>query len=100
MMNANSYAILASVPAMREHSTLDKITKMMIVYELHGLNDIAANSVERFRAELSPRLDADAQFNLSPIRTAEKRLHDVLVTGYCGSRIGQRISLSALADVH
>jgi FkbM family methyltransferase len=44
--------------------TLDQITKLMIVYELHGLNDVAADTAERFRERLRPRLDVDQAIRL------------------------------------
>jgi FkbM family methyltransferase len=39
--------------------TIDQITKMMIIYELYGLNDIAVDAAVRFRDILGPRLDVE-----------------------------------------
>jgi FkbM family methyltransferase len=40
-------------------TTIDQIIKMMIIYELHSLNDIALDTVERFAERLGARLDVD-----------------------------------------
>ena len=40
-------------------TTIDQIIKMMIIYELHGLNDIALDTAERFAERLGARLDVD-----------------------------------------
>ena len=37
--------------------SLDQLIKMMIIYELHGLNDIAVDTAERFAELLSSRFD-------------------------------------------
>jgi FkbM family methyltransferase len=37
--------------------TLDQLIKMMIIYELHGLNDIAVDTAERFAELLGSRFD-------------------------------------------
>src|SRR5262245_36381911 len=37
--------------------TLDQLIKMMIIYELHGLNDIAVDTAERFAEPLGSRFD-------------------------------------------
>jgi FkbM family methyltransferase len=39
--------------------SLDQLIKMIVIYELHGLNDIAADMIERFADRLSARLDVD-----------------------------------------
>ena len=41
-----------------------RLLKLMIIYELHGLNDVAIDTAERFRAELSARLDVDRAIEL------------------------------------
>ena len=40
-------------------TTIDQIIKMMIIYELHGLNDVALDTAERFAERLGARLDVD-----------------------------------------
>lgn len=35
----------------------DQLIKLIIIYELHGLNDIAVDTVDRFTTSLTPRLD-------------------------------------------
>ena len=40
-------------------TTIDEIIKLMIIYELHCLNDIALDTAERFAGRLSARLDVD-----------------------------------------
>ncbi len=42
----------------------DRILKMMIIYELHGLNDIALDTLVRYRDELSDRIDVDQAIDL------------------------------------
>ncbi len=37
----------------------DQLLKLMIVYELHGLNDVAVDTLERFPDELKGRLDRE-----------------------------------------
>ena len=39
--------------------TVDQVIKMMIIYELHGLNDIALDTAVRFTDVLSARFDVD-----------------------------------------
>jgi hypothetical protein len=39
--------------------SLDEIIKIMIIYELHGLNDIAFDTATRFSSELRQRLDIE-----------------------------------------
>jgi hypothetical protein len=39
--------------------TLDQLVKMMIIYELHGLNDIAVDTAGRFAELLGSRFDVD-----------------------------------------
>jgi len=47
-----------------EPLSVDQLIKMMIVYELHGLNDIALDVADRFRDRLSGRLDVDKAIDL------------------------------------
>ena len=47
-----------------EPFNVDQLIKMMIVYELHGLNDIALDSADRFKDRLSGRLDVDKAIDL------------------------------------
>ena len=44
--------------------TVDQIIKMMIIYELHGLNDIALDTAVRFTDVLSARFDVDEAVGL------------------------------------
>jgi FkbM family methyltransferase len=44
--------------------SVDRIIKMMVIYELHGLNDIALDTLVRFRDELSDRIDVDQAIDL------------------------------------
>jgi FkbM family methyltransferase len=44
--------------------SVDKIIKLMIVYELYGLNDIAVDSAVRFRELLRHRFDVEAAISL------------------------------------
>jgi len=44
--------------------SIDRLIKMMIVYELHGLNDIALDTAERFRDALGSRFDVDKAIDL------------------------------------
>jgi hypothetical protein len=39
--------------------SLDEIIKIMIIYELHGLNDIAFDTATRFSSELRQRVDIE-----------------------------------------
>ena len=39
--------------------SLDQLIKMMIIYELYGLNDIAVDTAERFAELLGSRFDVD-----------------------------------------
>jgi FkbM family methyltransferase len=39
--------------------SLDQLIKMIIIYELHGLNDIALDTAERFAPRLGARLDIE-----------------------------------------
>jgi hypothetical protein len=43
---------------------VDQLIKMMIIYELHGLSDIALDTAERFADRLAERLDVDKAVNL------------------------------------
>lgn len=47
-----------------EPFSVDQLIKMMIVYELHGLNDIALDTADKFKDRLSARLDVDKAINL------------------------------------
>jgi FkbM family methyltransferase len=51
----------ATLPA---PASVDGLIKMMIVYELHGLNDIAVDTAQRFRDTLAPRLDVERAVDL------------------------------------
>jgi FkbM family methyltransferase len=42
-----------------EPVSVDQIVKIMIIYELHGLNDIAIDTAERFKDHLAGRLDVE-----------------------------------------
>jgi FkbM family methyltransferase len=44
--------------------SLDQLIKMTIIYELHGLNDIAVDMVERFADRLGARLDVNRAIRL------------------------------------
>src|SRR6266446_9897129 len=44
--------------------TLDQVIKLIVIYELHGLNDVAVDTAERFREPLSQRLDVDEAVRL------------------------------------
>jgi FkbM family methyltransferase len=44
--------------------SLDQLIKMMIIYELHGLNDIAVDTAERFAERLGSRFDVDRAIRL------------------------------------
>jgi hypothetical protein len=44
--------------------TPDQILKLMIVYELHGLNDVALDTAARFRDRIEMRLDVDEAMRL------------------------------------
>src|SRR5262249_5105750 len=48
---------LVGVPP--RNPSLDEIIKVMIIYELHGLNDIAFDTATRFSSELRQRLDIE-----------------------------------------
>jgi FkbM family methyltransferase len=54
--------------------SLDEIIKIMIIYELHGLNDIAFDTATRFSSELHQRLDIDRAKRLllgeDPVKSA------------------------------
>jgi hypothetical protein len=52
--------------------TLDQLIKMMIIYELHGFNDIAVDTAERFAELLGSRFDVIAPFDFSRIRIADR----------------------------
>jgi FkbM family methyltransferase len=44
--------------------TIDQIIKLMIIYELYGLNDIAVDTAERFKDRLAGRLDVEKAITL------------------------------------
>jgi FkbM family methyltransferase len=44
--------------------SVDQMIKMMIIYELHGLNDIALDTAERFAERLGTRLDVEQAVRL------------------------------------
>jgi FkbM family methyltransferase len=44
--------------------TVDKLLKAMVIYELHGLNDVAVDTAERFRERIGERLDVDRAIGL------------------------------------
>jgi FkbM family methyltransferase len=44
--------------------TIDQVIKTMIIYELHGLNDVAVDTAERFREQLTGRLEVDKALTL------------------------------------
>jgi hypothetical protein len=44
--------------------SLDQLIKMMIIYELYGLNDIAVDTAERFAELLGSRFDVDRAVRL------------------------------------
>jgi FkbM family methyltransferase len=44
--------------------SVDQVIKMMIIYELYGLNDIAVDTAERFAELLGSRLDVDRAIRL------------------------------------
>jgi FkbM family methyltransferase len=64
--------------------TVDQIIKMMIIYELYGLNDIALDTAVRFTDMLSARLDVDEAIGLlastecRPMSIADERLSALL----------------------
>jgi FkbM family methyltransferase len=44
--------------------SVDQMIKMMVIYELHGLNDIALDTAARFAERLGTRLDVDQAIRL------------------------------------
>ena len=50
--------------ALPQPSSLDQLIKLMIIYELHGLNDIAVDTAERFAGALGARLDVERAVDL------------------------------------
>lgn len=61
---------------------IDQIIKAMIICELYGLNDIAADTAERFSATLAARLDVDRAIRLLAVPDCRPpsdllRLHDI-----------------------
>lgn len=57
--------------------TVDQIVKLMIIYELHGLNDIAVDTAERFRQRLGERLDVDEAIALLANPYCRPEFHSV-----------------------
>jgi FkbM family methyltransferase len=43
---------------------VDQILKLMTIYELHGLSDIALDTAERFKTQLGARVDVDKAIHL------------------------------------
>jgi hypothetical protein len=44
--------------------TVDQILKTIVIYELHGLNDIAFDTAAKFSAELGQRIDVERALDL------------------------------------
>ena len=55
---------------------LDQLIKVIIICELHGLNDVALDTVKRFASSLGERLDVDRAVQLLAI--PDCRGHDIL----------------------
>jgi FkbM family methyltransferase len=55
---------------------LDQLIKVIIIYELHGLNDVALDTIKRFAKFLGERLDVDRAMRLLAI--PDCRGHDIL----------------------
>ena len=55
---------------------LDQLIKAIIIYELHGLNDVALDTVKRFAERLGERLDVDRAVRL--LAVPDCRGHDIL----------------------
>jgi FkbM family methyltransferase len=55
---------------------LDQVIKVIIIYELHGLNDVALDTIKRFAKFLGERLDVDRAMRLLAI--PDCRGHDIL----------------------
>src|SRR5262249_61684267 len=55
---------------------LDQLIKAIIIYELHGLNDVALDTVKRFAKRLGERLDVDHAVQL--LAVPDCRGHDIL----------------------
>jgi hypothetical protein len=55
---------------------LDQLIKVIIIYELHGLNDVALDTIKRFAKCLGERLDVDRAVQLLAI--PDCRGHDIL----------------------
>jgi FkbM family methyltransferase len=47
-----------------EPLSVDQLLKLAVIYELYGLNDIAIDTLGRFREDLATRLDVDYAINL------------------------------------
>jgi FkbM family methyltransferase len=53
-----------SYPARPHSISLDQLIKLIVIYELHGLNDIAVDTVERFSSRLGSRFDVQHAIEL------------------------------------
>jgi hypothetical protein len=74
----------------RQPLSLDQLIKLMIEYELHGLNDIAVDTLERFADRLKGRLDTEHAIRL---------LADPpLPAGFAAAVHPQRPAVGAAAD--
>ena len=51
-------------PVPRQPFDLDQLIKAAIIYELHGLNDIAVDTIQRFADRFAARLDIDCAIRL------------------------------------
>jgi FkbM family methyltransferase len=69
-----------------EPVSVDQIVKIMIIYELHGLNDIAIDTAERFKDRLAGRLDVDKAIAL-------------LANPHCRATSGGRAIAAALREL-
>jgi hypothetical protein len=52
--------------------SVDKLLKAMIIYELHGLNDIALDTAVRFRGQLGQRINVDHAIELLAVRDCRR----------------------------
>jgi FkbM family methyltransferase len=50
--------------SLAEPVSIDQLIKMMVIYELHGLNDIALDTAVRFAGRLAERFDVDRAVDL------------------------------------
>jgi FkbM family methyltransferase len=56
--------IAGSYPAPPRPLSIDQLIKLVMIYELHGLNDIAVDTVDRFATVLGARLDVGRAIEL------------------------------------